>query len=52
MYKRWKQYPIKRSVQLKQETFADLLEAADSKGMKYGTLMRKIIEEWLERGDG
>lgn len=40
-------YPIKRSLKMREQTFIDLQFAADKKGIKYGTLLRIIIEQWL-----
>lgn len=40
-------YPIKRSFKMREETFEKLLVIADKKDMKYSTLLRKIVEQWV-----
>lgn len=40
-------YPIKRSLKMREETFEKLLFIAGKKDMKYSTLLRKIVEQWI-----
>lgn len=41
-------YTIQRSLKMRPDTYQDLLSAAEDRGMKYGRLLRVIVEEWLE----
>ena len=40
-------YPVQKSLKMSENTFSQLLVASDREGVKYGTLLRRIVEEWL-----
>jgi hypothetical protein len=41
-------YTVQRSFKMKPITFEEILEVSHDRNIKYGTLLRIIVEEWLE----
>ncbi len=40
-------YPVNRGFKMKEDTFRDLMIISRKKNMKYSTLVRKIVEQWV-----